>query len=477
MNSEIRQIYVDLDGTLIKTDLFFEAILKLIKKNPLYIFSLIFWILQGRPVAKEKVAERVDIEAENLPYQQELLDYLKMKKEQGWSLILATASHIRYAQKISDHLGIFDNIIATDQKNNMKGSRKLEEIQKLSAGNPFSYAGDSKADIPIWDAAHSNIFVNAPKSAIQNAKKCDKVEKVISTRSRSMARAFFKGMRPQQWAKNILVFVSLITAHQYTDDDIVITFLLAFVCFSLCASGVYFMNDLLDIEADRHHKTKHKRPIASGDLPIPYGIMGAIILPFLAFSIAMVFLRIEFVLVLAFYFIVTNLYSFSLKTISTADVMTLAVLYTLRVIAGAVAADIELSSWLLTYSIFLFVSLAYLKRYIEISSLASNGENAKGRGYSADDAETMYSLGTANITASIIVLALYLNSEDVMVQYHHPQILLMLCFLMLYWSNRIWVGARRGKITDDPVIFAIKDKVSRYIGVAFILTVLVAKFS
>lgn len=477
MNSEIHQIYVDLDGTLIKTDLFFEAILNLVKKNPLYIFNIIFWILLGRSFAKEKVAERVTINAEDLPYHQELLDYLKIKKEQGCSLILATASHKRYAQKISNYLGIFDNIIATEQKDNMKGSRKLKEIQKLSAGNRFSYAGDNKADIPIWEAAHSNIFVNAPKSAINAAKKNDKVEKIFSTKSHSTGRAFFKGMRPQQWAKNVLVFVSLVTAHQYTDNDIVATFLLAFICFSLCASGVYFMNDLLDIEADRHHKTKHKRPIASGDLPIPYGIIGAVALPFLAFSIAIVFLRIEFVLVLAFYFIVTNLYSFSLKSISTADVMTLAVLYTLRVVAGAVAADIELSSWLLTYSIFLFVSLAYLKRYIEISNLENNGKNAKGRGYSAADAETMYSLGTANITASIIVLALYLNSEDVMVQYNHPQILLVLCFLMLYWSNRIWVGARRGKITDDPVIFAVKDKVSRYIGIAFILTVLTAKFS
>lgn len=477
MNSEIRQIYVDLDGTLIKTDLFFESVINLIKKNPLYIFSLIYWIILGRSVAKEKVAEYIDINEKELPYQQELLDYLMIKKEQGCSLILATASHIRYAQKISDHLGIFDNVIATDQKTNMKGSRKLEEIHKISAGNPFSYAGDSKADIPIWNAAHSNILVNAPRSAIQNATKSKKAEKVISTKSRSTARSFLKSMRPAQWAKNTLIFVSLITAHQYTDTNAVTTFLLAFICFSLCASGVYFMNDLFDIEADRHHSTKYNRPIASGDLPIPYGIMGAIILPFIAFSIATMFMRIEFVLVLAFYFLVTNLYSFSLKRISTADVMTLAALYTLRVVAGAAAADITLSSWLLTFSIFLFVSLAYLKRYIEISNLMNNGENAKGRGYSSGDAESMYSLGTANITASIIVLALYLNSEDVMVQYHHPQILLVLCFLMLYWSNRIWVGARRGKITDDPVLFAIKDKVSRYIGISFILTVLVAKFN
>ena len=282
-------------------------------------------------------------------------------------------------------------------------------------------------------------------------------------------------MRARQYAKNVLIFVPLFTSHGYQNPMSLLTVFVAFICFSLCASGVYFLNDLLDLEADRRHTRKRHRPLASDDLPITWGASGALFLPLLAFGIASVYLNMMFVGILAVYFLISNAYSFYVKSISTADIMTLAVPYTLRVVAGAAAVGVALSSWLIAFSVFVFVSLAYLKRYIEVVALSQGTEMAPGRSYSAADSETMFSLGIANITASVLVLALYINSEEIVSQYPSPSILWLLCLLMLYWGNRIWIGARRNKIADDPVV-AVRDRVSQVIGLGCLLVVLAAKY-
>ena len=468
-------LFVDLDGTLVRTDVFVEAILKLIKKNPLNIFRLILWGLKGRAVLKSRVARTAKLDPHFLPYEAEMVDYIKEQKAQGRKIILATASHWTYAKRIAAHLGLFDGVMASSAKKNLKGRRKLAEIQDSLGGAPFAYAGDSPADRPIWDAAASAVHVNARAADVKSTQSRNACEKVISTR-KSIFAAFIKEMRLHQWAKNVLVFVPLLTAHSYLNMGSLLQACLAFLCFSLCASGVYFLNDLLDLEADRQHTRKRFRPLASGDLPIFSGLMGAVGLPVTAFVIAGLTLPMAFFGVLGIYYLITNLYSFFLKRVSTADVMTLAVLYTMRVVAGGAATGIVLSSWLMAFSVFIFVSLAYLKRYIEVSALSQDKTTAAGRGYAVSDSETMFGLGIANTTAAVLVLALYINSDDVAGLYASPQILWLLCFLLLYWTNRIWIGARRGKIADDPVVFAIKDNVSRLVGVCFLMVVLAAKF-
>lgn len=475
MSNSVDHIFVDLDGTLVRTDLFFESVLQLIKRNPINLFRVVFWVLRGRAVAKEKVANLVDVDAENLPYEPSLIDYLREMKAQGKSLVLATASHRIWAEKVSAYLGLFDRVIASDSQNNLKGKRKLAAIRALIGESQFAYCGDSAADRPIWSEAARNVFVNAPGRDVAAAKAQNKAERVIVS-EQSTLKAFVKEMRVHQYAKNALIFVPLFTSHHYNDLTLLAHVAIAFVCFSLCASGVYFLNDLLDLSADRAHARKRHRPLASGALPISLGVAGAILLPTAAFVVAALYLNLAFLGVLGVYFLLTNGYSFFLKRISTADVMTLAVLYTLRVVAGGAAADVTLSSWLMAFSVFVFVSLAYLKRYIEVAALSEAVDKAHGRGYSAADSETMFSLGIANITASVLVLALYINSDEVTVLYRSPTILWLLCLLMLYWGNRIWVGARRGKINDDPVVFAIKDKVSRMVGASFVLVVLAAKY-
>lgn len=474
MKKNIKYIFVDLDGTLIRTDVFFESIIKFIKQNPFRIFQIFFWILHGRSFAKERVAQLVELDIKYFPYETELIDYLKKQKKQNKTIILATAASKTYANKIAEHLGIFDKVIASDEKINLKGKNKLSVIQKIVGGEEFIYAGDSSADRPIWKEACSNIFVNAPKKDIKIARYQGKVEKIIT--SRSTAQAFFKEMRIHQYAKNILIFVPLIASHQYIEIASLLAATLAFLCFSLCASGVYFLNDMLDLEADRHHKTKCLRPLASGQLPLSIGIFGVVSFPIIALTIALLYLPLSFIFVLIAYYLITNIYSFVLKRISTIDVMTLALLYTLRIVAGARAIDVELSSWLLAFSIFVFVSLAYLKRYIEISLLSENSIKVHGRGYLPEDAESIFTLGVSNMTASVLVLALYINSAEITSLYINPTLLWGLCWLMLYWGNRIWIGARRGKIADDPIVFAIKDTVSRLVALSFLTIVIAAKF-
>lgn len=474
MIKNIKYIFVDLDGTLVRTDLFFESIIKRIKQNPLSIFQIITWLMQGRSVSKEKLAKLVTINPEYLPYETELIDYLKEQKKNK-TIILATASNQLYANSIAEHLGIFDKVIASDKKNNLKGRHKLSAILKITGNDSFIYAGDSKADRPIWQDAQCNIFVNAPQKNIEEAKLHNKAEKIIKSRS-SIPLAFINEMRIHQWAKNFLIFVPLFTSHNYLETTSLISTTYAFLCFSFCASGVYFLNDMLDLDADRFHKSKRYRPLASGNLPLSFGFAGAFILPIVAFGVAWLNLPSTFLYILLFYYLVSNTYSFILKRISSLDVMTLAILYTLRIVAGAEAINVVISSWLVAFSVFVFVSLAYLKRYIEISTLTKSTEKTNERGYFKDDAESMFSLGVANMTASVVILSFYINSAEVASLYKNPKILWGLCWLMLYWGNRIWIAARRGNIHDDPVVFAIKDNISRLIGLGFLIVVISAKY-
>lgn len=475
MVENIKHIVVDLDGTLVRTDLFVESLLRYLKGNPFKIIRLILWLLKGRAFAKAKIAAEIDIDAAYLPYEERLIAYLKQLKSQGKEIILATASHRDYANQVAEHLGIFDRVMATEDGHNLKGKNKLAAIRDLIGDEDFAYAGDSSADAPIWRDAAANIMVNAPSQYVAEAEENGKLIWQANTET-STAKAFFKEMRPHQYAKNVLIFVPLVTSHEYSDFTHLFTALLAFVCFSFCASGVYFLNDLLDLQEDRRHRSKKYRPIASGALSLPLGVAGAIGFPLLAFGLSIIFLPFAFIGVLLVYFAITNAYSFLLKRVTTVDVMTLAILYTLRVVAGAAATGVELSSWLIAFSVFIFVSLAFMKRYIEVAALSENDSEVRGRGYSAGDRETMFGLGITNFTAAVVILALYINSPFVLSSYASPEVLWLLCLVVLFWGNHIWVCAKRGEIPDDPVVFAIKDRASQLVGISFVVVLFLAKY-
>ena len=292
----------------------------------------------------------------------------------------------------------------------------------------------------------------------------------------TLPTAFFRTMRPQHWAKNFLIFVPLLTAHAYQSGDAIAQASLAFICFSLCASGGYFINDLWDLEADRSHAIKRHRPLASGALPIGGGVAGAIGLPAVALVLAALFLSHAFIAVLALYFALTMLYSFYLKRVFTADVLTLSVLYMLRVLAGAVAIQVYLSSWLLGFCIFLFISLAYLKRFIELRKIDTAGEKVMGRGYFETDTDSMFMLGVANATASVLVFALFINSPEVQQEYLSRDVLWVICLVLIFWTNRIWIAARRGDVDEDPVEFSLHDRASQLAGLICVAAILIARY-
>jgi 4-hydroxybenzoate polyprenyltransferase len=283
-------------------------------------------------------------------------------------------------------------------------------------------------------------------------------------------------MRPQHWAKNFLLFVPLLTAHAYQSGDAIAHAVLAFVCFSLCASGGYFINDLWDLEADRNHSIKRHRPLASGALSIGAGVAGAVGLPAAALLLAALFLSPAFIAVLTLYFALTMAYSFYLKRVLTADVLTLSVLYMLRVLAGAVAIQVALSSWLLGFCIFLFISLAYLKRFIELRKMNGLEGKVMGRGYFGTDTDSMFVLGVANATASVLVFALFINSPEVQQEYLSRDVLWIICLVLIFWTNRIWVVAKRGDVDEDPVEFALRDRASQLAGLICVAAILIARY-
>ena len=339
----------------------------MLKRNPFNLFRLAAWLLRGRAYTKDQIARRVKIEVELLPFETELVDYLRTARDQGRRLILATASHRAYAEQVARYVDVFGEVMASDSSTNLKGARKLAAIRERVGDSSFSYAGNSGSDRPIWKEASSVILINAPRRDVETAEAQGKAEMVIRRKKHSIARAFFEEMRPIQWAKNVLIFVPLLTAHGYQDPAAIVTAMLAFISFSICASGVYFINDLVDLDADRRHATKRLRPLASGNLPIALGVFGGVALPLISFLLAWLTLPTAFFVVLLIYFVTTNAYSFVLKKISTVDIVTIAVLYMLRIFAGAEAGDIELSGWLIAFSVVFFVGLAYLKRYIQES--------------------------------------------------------------------------------------------------------------
>jgi len=453
-------IFVDLDGTLVRTDLLFEAFLARAKSNPLTILFAFWWLISGGPaLLKMKLSDGFDADVEHLPYNSAVLSYLRTEREKGRRVYLATASHRSVATQVATHLALFDGIIATDAATNLKGQHKLAAIQARAAGEPFEYLGDSPSDLPVWSAAAVAGIVSAPDGLAARVERTAPLSFRLGERG-SPAAAILRAIRPHQWAKNVLIFIPLLSSHRVFDVPAIFTDALVFVAFCLCASAVYLVNDLLDLRSDRAHAKKRERPVASGDLSIRAAAIASLFFLAAAFLVAFS-ISLPVVAVLAVYFIVTLAYSIWLKQVAMLDIIVLAALYTLRIIAGFVAVAVPLSFWLLAFSLFIFVSLAFMKRCSELYNLRRNAvERVQGRGYVAADYEQLASLGSASGYISILILALYMNSAEVVKLYDRPEILWGVCPIVLYWVSRAWLLAHRGQMDEDPIVFALRDRIS-----------------
>jgi len=460
-------IVVDLDGTLIKTDLLLESANQFLIEQPGSFLRLIFWALGKRSALKENLAKRVHIDCTGLPYNEELIAWLQEQRVAGRTLILATASHHFLAKAVADHLGIFSEVIATTGDRNLKAATKRDELVERFGHGQFDYIGDSSADMSVWPAARRAIVVSQSSAFVDKVKNIADVTNLFNPGKRKLLPSMLRAIRLHQWVKNLLIFIPLLAAHQFNNPESIFLGAVAFLVFGLTASSVYVLNDLVDIEDDRHHSTKKSRPFASGDLSILFAWILWPCLAVLGFGLAALFLPLQFVAALMVYLLLTLAYTFRLKQIAIVDVLVLAGLYTLRIIAGAAAISVPLSFWLLTFSMFIFLSLALVKRFSELLAAKQTGHAGlvRGRGYMPEDLEVVSSMGVASGYLSVLVLALYIQDSYTGVLYKHPQWIWLACPLMLFWISRVWLITHRGDMHSDPIVFAVRDKAS--LGLVF----------
>lgn len=465
-----KPLVVDLDGTLLKSDMLWESLVVFIKSMPWLFYQPIWWLcLGGKCYLKTRLAQHALIDIEHLPFDTYIMSRLTFEKNAGRKIILATATHETYANNISQHLGLFDEVLATNASCNLSGKHKKEALVKKFGAKGYDYIGNSFDDLYVWQAAEHAFLVNPPKQVQKRAEYVGNVKEIFNTNSYSW-KSWPKALRLHQWLKNLLVFIPLLAAHQILSLALLAKGILAFLLFGLCASGVYLLNDLFDLHDDRQHLTKKNRPFASGAIPIQSGLF---IIPFLftlAFIGAWVCLPSNFLMVLFVYCLVTLAYSLLLKRIMMLDVVVLAGLYTLRIIAGIVTFNLQPTFWMLAFSMFIFMSLALVKRYAELIQVKNNAmvDKTHGREYFTTDLEMIASLGAASGYLSVLILALYVQDQSTTLLYHYPKILWLACPLLLFWISRTWMLTHRGLMHDDPVIFAMKDKISLWIGSAFL---------
>lgn len=463
-------LVVDLDGTLIKTDLLHESANACVVASPLGFLRVLNALMQGKAGLKESLAKNFQLSVADQPFNQGVLAWLDQQKRLGRYIVLATASHKALADQVAAHLGLFDEVLATDAGINLKSAAKRDLLISKFGERGYDYVGNDVADLPVWAAAHKAYVVSSSDALIVRAKALGNVADIFPDGKRPLVPSLLKALRLHQWIKNLLVFVPLVTAHQLLNPVAFWQGVWAFVAFGLVASSVYVLNDLSDLADDRHHVRKKFRPFAAADLSL---LLGWVLWPgFLLFGflLSALLLPVAFTAVLLGYFALTLAYSFKLKQLPILDVITLAGLYTIRIVAGAAAIAVPVSFWLLAFSLFIFLSLAFIKRFSELKAARLKGHDGllRGRGYTHQDLELVSSMGAGAGYLSVLVLALYIQDAHTANLYRTPEVIWLACPVLLYWISRAWLIAHRGEMYDDPIVFAIKDRTSWLIGVVFL---------
>lgn len=432
-----------------------------------------FWLLRGLPYAKAQLYKHVAPNPEILPYREDVISFIMQEREKGRTIILATGSLQQHADAIAGYLGIFDEAYGTYENINLRGKNKAQMLYEKFGQGGFDYIGNSGQDIDVWKIADKSMIVEPGTTLLRKARRQSNIDYIFEI-GESRTKLFFKEMRAYQWVKNLLLFLPFILAHTF-ELSAILACIAGFFAFSFVSSGVYIINDLLDLDTDRRHPDKKKRPFASGKLSIISGFMFFPFLLLAGFAISYFMLPLTFTLVLLLYFSLTTLYSIYLKKLYVMDIIILSALYTLRLIAGGYAADVEISTWLLEFSIFLFLSLAALKRYTEISATKESSK-IYGRGYEKHDLNVMEITGIASGLLSVLVFTFYTNSPEIAMLYSSPKIMIGVVPFLIYWLTRLWIRADRGTMASDPIVFAVKDKVSYLVFVCIFAIIFLAYY-
>ncbi len=449
-------LVVDLDETLIKSDLLIEAVFKMAGSDPSSVFSLFSALVRGKANFKDVVAQASHLDPASLPYDEAVLGLIREALTARRPVYLASASNAEFVSTIADHFGFFTGWFGSDTVTNLSGQKKARLLVETFGERGFDYIGNDQTDIHVWAVASRRMAIRTPLKMTRELASIG-VEFIESPKP--TLASWLRLIRIHQYSKNALVFLPLFTAHQFGLGSFLDSFLAA-VAFSLCASSAYIFNDLIDLSADRGHPTKKSRPLAAGVIPPLHGVIAMPILFFCATALA-AFVSLPFLGVLLFYFALTNAYSCWLKTKMLIDVVALAMLYTLRIIGGAAAIGVTVSEWLLAFSMFIFACLALIKRYIELTTrLDRNLPDPTNRNYKLSDVSIVAVLSGAAGFNAVTVFALYISSDTVHTLYRHPQFLWLVCPILMYWVSRMLMMAHRRLIHDDPVVFALKDPVS-----------------
>ncbi|MBD9375318.1 UbiA family prenyltransferase [Rhizobium sp. ARZ01] len=462
---------VDLDGTLVSTDLLWESVFLLLRKNPLFLFLLPIWLLSGKAHLKSEIARRVTLDAAHLPYRQDFLAFLYGQHASGRELVLATAAAEPFAKAVATQLGIFSAVHSTSPSNNLAAQRKASLLSNRYGPKGFDYAGNDHADVAVFEAARNSIVV-APDTRAHRYQRTHGCQRFDA--KPTGLKTYIKMLRVHQWLKNLLVFAPAVLAHNILDPQTFLASFIAFVAFSISASAIYILNDIIDLPLDRQHPTKRNRPFASGQLSIPFGLSVSALLLLGAAAICF-FLPPMFAAVIAIYLVTTTAYSLVIKRMLLLDVICLAGLYGLRLLGGKAAASLPLSFWLMAFALFFFLSLAFVKRYVELQfSTADEGDRIAGRGYRPEDIQVVGQSGVASAFAASLVLSLYIQSSEIKGLYSEPWLIWPLVPIVLYINMRVWILAHRREMVDDPVVFMATDWRSQlFIGLGALL-VLVA---
>lgn len=468
---------MDLDGTLVRSDTLVDSVLALARRHPRELLRIPGWMAEGKARFKQHVTSAVELDVEHLPYNVPLLEYLQAEYSAGRAIYLATAADRRLAERVASHLGIFAGVLASDGTINLAGGNKLAAFRERF-GERFCYIGNARPDADVLAGCDSPMVANPHGALLQQMKRSGTVPARTFEDRRPALRSWLRAIRLHQWAKNTLIFVPLLLAHQWT-LPIVAGALMAFLSFGLCASATYILNDLLDIEADRRHPRKRRRPFAAGDLSAFAGVAAVVVLLFLSAVLALALPRAvdaapgayglqlpyRFGEWLLIYTATTLTYSLYLKRKLLLDVFVLSGLYTVRLLAGSAATGVPISAWLGGFSVFFFLSLAFVKRFSELEGLRERGGAvSNGRGYLVSDLEQLRALGTGAAYAAVVVLTLYINNPETTLLYRHVIRLWLAVPVLLLWLSQVWMLTSRGQMHDDPVVWAITNRKSLLIG-------------
>ena len=473
-------LVVDMDGTLLRTDSLFESAVQLVRQKPWLIALFPWWLSGGKARLKEQIARRIALDVEALPYDERLIERLRNERAER-RLVLCTAADHRVAEAVAAHVGVFDEVMASSGSVNLSARDKARALVERFGSGGFDYVGNDVADLSVFAEARRAMVIN-PTFALRrrmmsgDAANLERLDDTDAPRSRALL-SYARALRPHQWAKNLLVFVPVLATLSVSNLTVFLPATLAFVAFCLVASAGYLVNDLVDISADRRHPRKRLRSLAAGAVPIQHAM---VLVPALLTAGFVVAARVSllFAAVLLVYGVCSALYTFWLKRVPLLDTLMLAGLYTVRILAGAAAITVVPSVWLLAFSMFFFLSLALAKRHSELIEMREtlDSDAIPGRDYGREDLSTLISQGSASGYAAVLVLALYVDSSQVRQEYRHPEVIWLICPLVLYWINKLWLNSQRGQINDDPVVWAIKNRVSRGIAALSVAVLLLARW-